>query len=313
MGVHGGLQLLIASSAGIVAGAALTFTLNNLVTFRDDATRKRVSGQLECRPSLEEIRGRAQQDGVAFFLPAFNVSIQAPGLGVAASNRGLRSSVGGGVAVWVSAVSGMIAGCDRCGARGPPEDPRDALIREQAQLIAAQAGQIAALEATVADLREQLETAARAGSRNSGNSSMPPSSDDLPGRKPPRKQRRAAERAEKKKRGKQPGSPGASMTWRSRTGPRITIPRARARVAVTWPMPLTWGLPGRISRRRSRPRRRSGCSTTCTSPGAPAAGCMPRPARRACRILRCRSGRGCAPWRFTWSSSSMFRWSGAGS
>jgi transposase len=29
----------------------------------------------------------------------------------------------------------------------------------------------------------------------------------------PRKQRRAAERAEKKKRGKQPGSPGASMTW----------------------------------------------------------------------------------------------------
>ena len=42
---------------------------------------------------------------------------------------------------------------------------------------------------------------------------MPPSSDDLPGRKPPRKQRRAAERAEKKKRGKQPGSPGASMTW----------------------------------------------------------------------------------------------------
>ena len=114
---------------------------------------------------------------------------------------------------WVSVVSGMIADCDRCGARGSVEDPRDALIREQAQLIAAQAGQIAALEATVADLREQLETAARAGSRNSGNSSMPPSSDDLPGRKPPRKQRRAAERAEKKKRGKQPGSPGASMTW----------------------------------------------------------------------------------------------------
>ena len=30
-------------------------------------------------------------------------------------------------------------------------------------------------------------------------------------------------------------------------------------------MPLTWGLPARFSRRRSRPRRRSGCSTTCTS------------------------------------------------
>ena len=114
---------------------------------------------------------------------------------------------------WVSVVSGMIAGCDRCAAGEPSADPRDALIREQAQLIAAQAEQIAALEAVVADLREQLEAAARAGSRNSGNSSMPPSSDDLPGRKPPRKQRRAAERAGKKKRGKQPGSPGASMTW----------------------------------------------------------------------------------------------------
>ncbi len=95
----------------------------------------------------------------------------------------------------------------------PSADPRDALIREQAQLIAVQAEKIAALEAVVADLRERLVAADRAGSRNSGNSSMPPSSDDLPGRKPPRKQRRAAERAEKNKRGKQPGSPGASMTW----------------------------------------------------------------------------------------------------
>ena len=101
-----------------------------------------------------------------------------------------------------------------------PADPRDALIREQAERLgeqerrlAAQAEQIAALEAMVADLRDRLAAAERAGSRNSGNSSMPPSADDLPGRKPPAKQRRAAERAEKKKRGKQPGSPGASMTW----------------------------------------------------------------------------------------------------
>jgi transposase len=94
----------------------------------------------------------------------------------------------------------------------PAADPRDALIREQAQVIAAQAERIAALEALVGDLRERLAAAERAGSRNSGNSSMPPSSDDLPGRKPPGKQRRAAERAGNK-RGKQPGSPGASMTW----------------------------------------------------------------------------------------------------
>jgi Family of unknown function (DUF6444) len=58
-----------------------------------------------------------------------------------------------------------------------PGDPRDALI-------AAQTERIEALEALVADLREQLAAALRAGSRNSGNSSMPPSSDDLPGRKP---------------------------------------------------------------------------------------------------------------------------------
>jgi len=102
----------------------------------------------------------------------------------------------------------------------PSADPRDSLIREQAERIreqerrlTAQAERIAALEAMVADLREQLAAAERAGSRNSGNSSMPPSSDDLPGRKPPGKQRRAAGRAGKKRRGKQPGSPGASMAW----------------------------------------------------------------------------------------------------
>jgi transposase len=104
-----------------------------------------------------------------------------------------------------------------------PEDPRDALIREQAARLAAQDEQIAghgeriaALEALVAELREQLDAALRAVSRNSGNSSMPPSADDLPGRRPPaRRERRAAERAEKKRKpGKQPGSPGAAMRWR---------------------------------------------------------------------------------------------------
>jgi transposase len=93
----------------------------------------------------------------------------------------------------------------------PPADPRDVLIGEQAERIAAP-------EVMVAGLREQLAAAQRAGSGNSGNSSMPPSADDLPGRTMPRKQRRAAERAseekkKKRKRGKQPGSPGAAMAW----------------------------------------------------------------------------------------------------
>jgi transposase len=91
----------------------------------------------------------------------------------------------------------------------PPEDPRDALIREQA-------GQIEALTVLVAELRGRLDAALRVASRNSGNSSMPPSAGDLPGRRPPaRKERRAAERAERKRKpGKQPGSPGAAMRWR---------------------------------------------------------------------------------------------------
>ena len=100
----------------------------------------------------------------------------------------------------------------------PPEDPRDALIREQAERLALQdeqiaghAERIAALEAVVADLREQLAAAVRAGSRNSGNSSMPPSSDDQPGKKPPRPRQRQGGR--KRKPGKQPGALGAYLPW----------------------------------------------------------------------------------------------------
>ena len=94
----------------------------------------------------------------------------------------------------------------------PPEDPRDALIREQAQRIETQAEKIAALEAVVADLREQVARLERSVSRNSGNSSMPPSGDDTPGRVPPGKKQRAAAGG-KQKRGKQPGAPGAAMSW----------------------------------------------------------------------------------------------------
>ncbi len=73
-------------------------------------------------------------------------------------------------------------------------------------MIAAQAGAIAELQAKVARLERIV-------SRNSGNSSMPPSTDDLAGRKlPSRQQRRAAERVARK-RGKQPGAPGAAMGW----------------------------------------------------------------------------------------------------
>src|ERR1700678_4140291 len=84
-------------------------------------------------------------------------------------------------------------GCGSCAAR-------DELITE--------------LLAQVEALNERVGGLERAASRNSGNSSMPPASDDLPGRGTQRKQRRAQERAEKKRdRGKQPGAPGAAMRW----------------------------------------------------------------------------------------------------
>src|SRR5438552_4982809 len=60
------------------------------------------------------------------------------------------------------------------------------------------------LRAEVAELRRRL-------GRNSGNSSMPPSADDLPGRQPPRRER--GQGGPGRKRGKQPGAPGAAMSW----------------------------------------------------------------------------------------------------
>ena len=72
IGTRAGAPLLAASAVGILAGAALTFTLNHFVTFRETAAGQRVSAQAEARPELADIRARAQQDGVAFFLPAFN-------------------------------------------------------------------------------------------------------------------------------------------------------------------------------------------------------------------------------------------------
>jgi transposase len=108
----------------------------------------------------------------------------------------------------------------------PPEDPRDALIREQAALIAGLSAQVTDLSAQITELtglvrelREQLDAARRAASRNSGNSSMPPSSDDLPGRKAP------APRAKPgggRKPGKQPGAPGAHLAWSA--DPDETVP-----------------------------------------------------------------------------------------
>ena len=100
----------------------------------------------------------------------------------------------------MSAVPPAIPDCLGCAAR----DEEIAGLREELRARAEED----------AELRERVARLERALSRNSQNSSMPPSGDDVPGRKPPRKQRRAAERqAGKRNRGKQPGAPGSAMCW----------------------------------------------------------------------------------------------------
>jgi transposase len=78
------------------------------------------------------------------------------------------------------------------------------LIAEQGRVLAELGRSVKELRAEVADLKRRL-------GRNSGNSSMPPSADDLPGKVPPRREARA--KGSGRRRGKQPGAAGTSMAW----------------------------------------------------------------------------------------------------
>lgn len=109
----------------------------------------------------------------------------------------------------------------------PLDAARDGLIALQAQVIAFVAARNAdletrnsGLEARVGELEERLARLERAVSRNSGNSSMPPSADDLPGKTP--LQRRQRRRGGKKRQGKQPGAPGSHLAWSE--NPQDTMP-----------------------------------------------------------------------------------------
>jgi transposase len=75
-------------------------------------------------------------------------------------------------------------------------------------------------DAQIAELEERIARLERLISRNSGNSSMPPGTDDLPGKKPPEcKPRRSGGR----KPGKQPGAPGAYLAWNSRPDKTVDV------------------------------------------------------------------------------------------
>jgi len=95
---------------------------------------------------------------------------------------------------------------------GPLDAARDALIALQGQLIAMLAVQNAALAERVAELEDRLARLERAASRNSGNSSLPPSMDDQPGRTPPPGKPQRGKRG-KRNPGKQPGAPGSYLAW----------------------------------------------------------------------------------------------------
>jgi hypothetical protein len=81
--------------------------------------------------------------------------------------------------------------------------------------VEALSGQVEALLARVAKLERQV-------SRNSGNSGMPPSSDDIPGRTPPAP-KPGRERGGTKKQGKQPGAPGAHLAWSDDPGDTLPL------------------------------------------------------------------------------------------
>jgi transposase len=100
----------------------------------------------------------------------------------------------------------------------PLDAARDGLIALQGQLIVVLAqrnaeleARNAELEARVGELEGRLERLERALSRNSGNSSLPPSSDDQPGKpQPAPKPKRGTG---KNRQGKQKGAPGAHLAW----------------------------------------------------------------------------------------------------
>ena len=92
-----------------------------------------------------------------------------------------------------------------------PRDELLGLLAGRDRELAVLREQNAALEQVIGELRDKLARLERVVSRNSGNSSMPPSADDLPGRTPPQPKKKRT--SGKRKPGKQPGAPGAHLCW----------------------------------------------------------------------------------------------------
>jgi transposase len=103
-------------------------------------------------------------------------------------------------------------GCASCAAR-------DAVIGEQARVLEEQAAAIGELRADVVALAAEVRDLRRRLGRNSGNSSMAPSADDLPGRTPPPAKPKRGMGGRRP--GKQPGAPGSHLAWSGRPDERV--------------------------------------------------------------------------------------------
>jgi hypothetical protein len=80
---------------------------------------------------------------------------------------------------------------------------------------------IAEQAAAVAELQAKVERLERLVSRNSGNSSFPPSMDAQPGRKRPKARRRPPDGTRGP--GKQPGAPGSFLAWSAGPDERVPV------------------------------------------------------------------------------------------
>ena len=109
------------------------------------------------------------------------------------------------------------------------------LVGEQAGRIAAQGGQITAMATQIAGLVEanegleaKLARLEHLLSRNSKNSSTPPSRDDGPGMTAPRETPTRGGGGPTRQRGKQPGAPGSHLAWTDTPDERMDrFPRGR--------------------------------------------------------------------------------------
>ena len=92
----------------------------------------------------------------------------------------------------------------------PADDDLAVLADVQGVLIEVLEARNGELSGRIAALEGRLARLERALSRNSGNSGMPPSADDLPGKTPPAPK---PKRGGGKRQGKQRGAPGAHLAW----------------------------------------------------------------------------------------------------